>query len=166
MKMNFVFCKTDDGGMLRYAPFALNYNGMVMVNPPAEVYAALGWYAKTATPPDPVEGKVWEEDEPSAWAWDAATMTVRVTYHAEDVPAPEPMPRRWTPLTLKRGAVTRGWWDALKGILENANGYEDFLMCQFVAEDDAMFAPIYAVLCDAFGEDAVKSYLDELPTEA
>ena len=93
-------------------------------------------------------------------------MIVEVTYTAEDIPAPEPIPRKWTPLTIKRSAEAKGWWAAFKGILEADEVYEDFLMCQFVAEDDAMFSPIYNALCDAFGKEQVDAHLNELPTEA
>lgn len=77
----------------------------------------------------------------------------------------EPQPRRWTPLTLKRGAAARGWWEQFRAILQSAEGYEDFLMCQYVAEDDPMFRPIYDALCGMFGKELVDAYLDELPTE-
>lgn len=88
----------------------------------------------------------------------------RVFDVVEDEPV-EPQPRRWTPLTLKRGAAVRGWWEQFRAILQSAEGYEDFLMCQYVAEDDPMFRPIYDALCGMFGKELVDAYLDELPTE-
>ena len=166
MKMNYDYCKLDENAMLRYAPSIIKDDAGYHANPPQELYASNGWYRKTATPPEAAEGRYWVENEPRDWAWDAETMTVTVTYREVIVPEPEPMPRRWTPLTLKRGAEAKGWWAAFKGILEAAGGYEDFLMCKFVSEDDAMFSPIYGALCDAFGREYVDAYLNELPTEA
>ena len=165
MTLNYGFCRLEEG-VLRYAPVMVRHDGTVSVNPAGAVYAALGWYRLVKDPPAPGAGRVAVEDEPAAWAWEADGMLVRVTYREEDVPAPEPAPRRWTPLTLKRGAEARGWWVSLRSVLEAAGGYEDFLMCQFVAEDDAMFPPIYGALCDAFGKEQVDAYLDGLPTEA
>lgn len=166
MRMNYDYCYLDESGMLRYMPMILKDGDSYRVNPPPEVYAAHGGYKRRAIKHEPVEGVVWVENEPKDWAWDSDAMIVTVTYHEESAPEPAPIVRKWTPLTLKRGAEAKGWWGAFKGILEAANGYEDFLMCQFVAEDDAMFSPIYGALCDAFGDDAVREYLAELPTEA
>ena len=166
MKMNYDYCRLDENAMLRYAPSIIKDDAGYHANPPQEVYAAHGWYRKTAAPPEPIEGKVWVEKEPSAWVWSAGDMIVEVTYTAEDIPAPETIPRKWTPLTIKRSAEAKGWWAAFKGILEADECYEDFLMCQFVAEDDAMFSPIYNALCDAFGKEQVDAHLNELPTEA
>lgn len=166
MRLNYDYCYLDDSGMLRYMPMILKDGDSYRVNPPPEVYAAHGGYLKTDTKPEPIEGKAWIENDAKEWSWDDAAMAVAVTYHAEDVPEPEPIPRKWTPLTLKRGAEAKGWWNTFKQILEAANGYDDFLMCQFVAEDDAMFAPIYGALCDALGKGDVDAYLNELPTEA
>ena len=166
MRMNYDYCYLDDNGSLRYMPMILKDGDSYRVNPPQEVYAAHGGYKKTAAPPEPVEGVYWAENEPKDWVWDDTAMTVAVTYHEGVVPEPEPIVRKWTPLTLKRGAEAKGWWGAFKAKLEANGGYEDFLMCQYVAEDDAMFPGIYNALCDALGKDEVDAYLAELPTEA
>lgn len=97
--------------------------------------------------------------------WVSDGQKITVVREFKPLPEPTPVARRWTPLTLKRGAVAKGWWDEFKGILNLASGYEDFLMCQFVSEDDPMFQPIYNALCATFGTGLVDEYLSELPTE-
>lgn len=58
-------------GQLRFAPSKLNGDGVVVYNPPAEMYAEQGWLPVVFTEPpdDPPEGYTydssWEEQEES-----------------------------------------------------------------------------------------------------
>lgn len=145
------------GGVVEYAPDVIRVDGHDAISPSEEQLLAVGWKrVKDVTP------ETDEKHYAVATGWTETVTEIVRTYEVREV---EPTVRKWTPLTLKRGAVARGWWEAFKAILTAADGYEDFVMCQFVAEDDPMFAPIKAALAAKFGADAVDGYLAELPTE-
>ena len=152
-------------GTVEHAPKTLVVTGedgrvRIIPNPTAEDYLAAGYKCIVDHRLPPSEGFAIVAD-----GWDDQVEEIVAVYRYEPVAAPEPTVRKWTPLTLKRGAVARGWWDQFRAILQSADGYEDFLMCQHVAEDDPMFTPIHAALCSVFGDEAVDGYLDGLPTE-
>lgn len=154
--MNHSFGKLVDG-RVEYAPDVIRVDGHDAISPSAEQYLAVGWKRVKDVAP-----ATDERHYAVATGWTETDAEIVRTYEVREV---EPIVRKWTPLTLKRGAVARGWWEAFKAILTAADGYEDFIMCQFVAEDDPMFAPIKSALAAQFGADAVDGYLSELPTE-
>ena len=145
------------GGVVEYAPDVIRVDGHDAISPSEEQLLAAGYKRVTERAPE-----TDEKHYAVATGWTEAVTEIVRTYEVREV---EPTVRKWTPLTIKRGAVARGWWEAFKAILTAADGYEDFVMCQFVAEDDPMFAPIKAALAAQFGADEVDGYLAELPTE-
>lgn len=145
------------GNEVTFAPDIIRVDGHDAISPSEEQLLAAGWKRVKDVAPE-----TDEKHYAVATGWAETDAEIVRTYEVREV---EPTVRKWTPLTLKRGAVARGWWEAFKAILTAADGYEDFVMCQFVAEDDPMFAPIKAALAAQFGADAVDGYLAELPTE-
>lgn len=144
-------------GTIQYAPKTVEANGHLHLRPTAEDYLAAGFKPvideRPASLPNTYTVAVgWDESETA------------ITRLWEDRPI-EPTPRRWTPLTMKRGAIEKGWWADLKTTLLLFDAYDDFLMCQYIAEDDRLFAPIFNDLCKRYGEDEVKNYLDRLEVE-
>jgi len=76
-----------------------------------------------------------------------------------------PLPRRWTPLSIKRSAAKIGYWDALKAFLVAANAYDDFCMAQYEAEDDADFVMLMAAARQKFGDAVVDAILNNAEVE-
>ena len=166
MKMNYDYCKLDENAMLRYAPSIIKDDAGYHANPPQELYAAAGWYKKTAVQPEPIEGKVWVENEPSAWVWSAGDMIVEVTYTADDIPAPEPMPRRWSRLSVIRGCKAAGLWADFKAMLESVDMFDELIGADYLAEDDPNFLATMDAARQRFGADAVEALINSLPVEA
>lgn len=160
MKMNYNYCKLDENAMLRYAPIALEIGGKMVVNPTADEYAAAGWYKKTATPPDPIEGRVWRENEPSAWVWSSGDMIVEVTYTAEDIPAPEPMSKRYNKYKLACALKDANLVDAILGFFAaNPSAKLMWDTAQEFEETDENFVEICNQFVGAFGEETVAAIL-------
>lgn len=166
MRQNYDYCYLDESGMLRYMPMILRDGDSYRVNPPQEVYASHGGYKKTATPPEAVEGSYWAENEPKDWAWDKETMTVRVTYREENIPMSEPMPRRWSRLSVIRGCKAAGLWGEFKAMLESEDMFDELIGADYLAEDDENFVAMIDAARKRFGEDAVEALINSLPTEA
>lgn len=165
MRLNYNYCYLDENGIFRYMPMILKDGESYRVNPPPDVYAAHGGYKKTATPPEHVEGKVWIENEPKDWAWNMEAMTVAVTYHAEDVPEPEPMPRRWSRLSVIRGCKAAGLWAEFKAMLEAVDMFDELMGADYLAEDDDNFVAMMDAARKRFGADAVDALINSLPVE-
>ena len=166
MKMNYDYCKLDENAMLRYAPSIIKDDAGYHANPPQELYASNGWYRKTATPPEAAEGRYWVENEPRDWAWDAETMTVTVTYREVIVTDPEPMPRRWSRLSVIRGCKAAGLWADFKAMLESVDMFDELIGADYIAEDDENFIAMMEAARQRFGADAVEALVNSLPVEA
>lgn len=78
----------------------------------------------------------------------------RIPINSEDG---QPVPRRWTPLAIKRACGER--WATLKAALVDADLYEDFMMAQELVETDAAFARGYAWAVAQYGAEAVEAIL-------
>lgn len=160
MRLNYDYCRLDDNGILRYMPMILKDGDSYRVNPPREVYAAHGGYFKTDAMPEPVEGKMWVENEPKDWVWDADAMTVAVTYHAEDVPEPEPIPKRYNKYNLGIAIEEAGLIDAFLQLFEaNAKLKFHWNNAEEFEEGDANFEAFKAAMITAFDEDTVAEIL-------
>lgn len=160
MRLNYDYCCLDESGMLRYMPMILKDGDSYRVNPPREVYAAHGGYFKTATPPEPVDGKAWIENEPKDWAWNDEAMTVAVTYHAEDVPESEPLPKRYNKYDLGLAIEEAGLLDAFLQLFEaNAKLKFHWNNAEEFEESDANFEAFKAAMVEAFDEDKVAAIL-------
>lgn len=160
MKLNYDYCKLDENAMLRYAPSIIKDDSGYHANPPQELYAANGWYRKTATPPEAAEGRYCVENEPKNWAWDKETMTVAMTYHEEVVPVPEPIPKRYNKNALADAIVEAGKFAELNALfaknpvlLFRWNSALEFV------EDDKSFVQFRAMLVEEFGEETVAAIL-------
>ena len=160
MKMNFNYCKLDENAMLRYAPSIIKDDTGYHANPPQEVYAANGWYKKTAVQPDAAEGRYWAENEPRDWAWDKETMTVAVTYHEEVVPAPDPMPKRYNKYKLACALKESNLVDAILGFFAaNPSAKLMWDTAKEFEETDDNFVEICNRFVDSFGEETVSAIL-------
>lgn len=144
-------------GTIQYAPKTVEANGHLHLRPTAEDYLTAGFKPVIDERPytSPTEYAV-------AVGWEEFENSISRIYEIRPI---EPQPRRWTPLTMKRAAVAKQWWASFREVLEQYSAYEDFLMCQFIAENDPMFQPIYQALCAKYGEEEVKNYLDGLEVE-
>lgn len=151
------FAKLDEQKNIVYAKIPVDIDGVKHYAPSDETYLAAGFKPVIDERPytSPTEYAV-------AVGWEEFENSISRIYEIRPI---EPQPRRWTPLTMKRGALKRGWWQAFKGALEAADMYDDFLMCQYIAENDAAYPAIYAAMCQLFGKEEVDTYLAELEVE-
>ena len=78
--------------------------------------------------------------------------------------APKPPPRKWSRLSLKRALFSKGWWATAKGLMQAADAYDDFLMCDYVQEDDPAFIPLLDEMRRIYGPE-IDEVLDALPLE-
>ena len=157
--MNRNFGKLEDGA-LTYAPDALIIDGRTILSPKATHYLAAGYLPIEDAPPSepPAEGYHWE-----ARGWEAQEGAIRRVY--AEVENPPPAPRRWSSLAIKRVLEARGSWAEVKAMLEAANAYDDFLMADYIAEDDEAFLAARAEAVKLYGEETVAAILDTIPTE-
>lgn len=182
MKQNRNFAKPDENSRPIYAPTVLRVvthhhdEGVdpetgehwerdwdtyeTKTKPTAADYAQMGWLPLVdSVMPTPPEGKHWERNGKiysfeDGYAWDY-----------ELVDNPPPPPRRWSSLAIKRVLDPRGSWDQIKGLLEAAGVYDDFLMADYIAEDDEAFLAARAEAVKLYGEETVAAILDTIPTE-
>ena len=88
---------------------------------------------------------------------------VRAVYTV--VPPPAKGPRHWSSLAVKRTLEAAGKWTAVKELLVSLDRYDDFVMADYIAEDDAAFAAARAQAVALYGEPAVAALLDQIPVE-
>lgn len=155
--MNRKFGKINASGGIDYAPSALNTPKGYTFNPSDEDYLAAGWKRISDHMPPSREGGYW-----TATGWTETEATIDRVYEWREN---EPTPRRWTPLTIKRAAASQGIWGEFKEMLTANDAYEDFLMCQFVADNDPSFVELRKALAAKFGEDFVAQFLSGLEVE-
>lgn len=73
--------------------------------------------------------------------------------------------RHWTPLAIKRTLAAHGKWPEVKAMLVAADRFDDFVMARHIAEDDKDFLDARSLAVDMYGEEAVASLIDEIPTD-
>ena len=151
--MNRDYARIEDGRLV-YAPDML----LPSLRPPTTAdYAARGWL------------KIAPQNAPQSNGWHIA----RTGYDARDGQIwrvyewakDEPIPRRWTPLSLKRSAQRLGAWEQFKSFLMAANAYEDFVMAQIEAEADEQFSTLIAAARQQFGDELVDRILNGAEVE-
>ena len=113
------------------------------------------------------EGYHWERTgkwlEWKPWDIEDSAYIYPEYVEVENPPAP---PRRWSSLAIKRVLEARGSWAEVKGLLEAAGVYDDFLMADYIAEDDDAFLAARAEAVKLYGEETVAAILAAIPTEA
>lgn len=129
--------------------------------PTAADYARAGYL--------PVVDDYPSEPAPEGYHYEAISWTefndaIRRVY--APVQNPPPAPRRWSSLAVKRVLEARGSWGEVKGLIEAANLYDDFLMADYIAEDDDAFIAARAEAVRLYGEETVAAILDSIPREA
>lgn len=160
MRMNYDYCYLDEDGMLRYMPMIIKDGGSYRVNPPPDVYAAHGGYKRRAIKHEHLDGVVWVENDPKDWAWDKDLMIVEVTYHAEDVPEPEPTPKRYNKYNLGVAIEDAGLLDAFLALFEaNAKLKFHWNNADEFEEGDANFEAFKSAMIAAFGDETVTDIL-------
>lgn len=75
-------------------------------------------------------------------------------------------PRKWTRLSMKRALAAAGKWDIARSAMETLGIWDEFLMCDFIAEDDPSFVSAYDAVCAKYGKDEIDAFLDTVPAEA
>ena len=78
---------------------------------------------------------------------------VRV-YEERAIEPPTPPPTRYSKLRLIAAAKKRGKWDAIKSFIETAGYWDEWLVCQYLADDYEGFADIKARAANALGMTA------------
>ena len=144
-----------------YAPrYAITVNGRKIYNPKDKHYRLAGFLPVVEVPPSepPAEGYHWEPR-----GWEAQENAIRRVY--VEVANPPPAPRRWSSLAIKRVLEARGSWAEVKRMLEAAGVYDDFLMADYIAEDDQAFLSARAEAVKLYGEETVAAILDAIPQE-
>ena len=115
-------------------------DGTVVSRPTEAQYLAANQYRVIDVPPVAPEGFEAVHDD---WVEDAASKTATRLYRVKPVPAPVV---RYSKLKLITAAKAAGKWDALKGWIEAAGIYDEWLVCQYLSSDypgfDAMVARI------------------------
>ena len=145
-----------------YAPrYAITVNGRKVYGPKDKHYRMAGYKSVVETPPsEPAQEGYHYEPR----GWEERDGAIRRVY--VEVANPPPAPRRWSSLAIKRVLESRGSWAEVKGLLEAAGMYDDFLMADYIAEDDEAFLAARAQAVSLYGEETVAAILDTIPTEA
>jgi hypothetical protein len=155
------------GGELTYAPRSLIIDGREIWNPRAETYEQAGYLpVDTSAPSEPApEGYHYE---PRGWEIfddDRSPVARHIRRVWELVANSPPPPRRWSSLAIKRVLEARGSWAEVKAMLEEMNAYDDFLMADYIAEDDDVFIEARTQAVVLYGGEKVARILDAIPTE-
>lgn len=154
------FGKAVNHALVRAKPYVI-IGGVRWFNPTAEKYAQADdgpWLPIVDVPP------VTDEQHyavPVGWENEAGNC-VRQYEIREYVPPP----KKWTPLAIKRALVEAEKWDEVKGMVDAAGLYEDFVMAQVIAENDDAFKAGYAQAVEMYGKEAVDAILAQIPPEA
>jgi hypothetical protein len=158
--MNRSFAKPRADMTPEFAPDVLEINGRKVYNPKA-VHCKIAGYLplEDSVMPTPPEGMRWERSgkiyiHEGGYAWDYVL-----------VDNPPPPPRRWSSLAIKRVLEARGSWAEVKALLEEMNAYDDFLMADYIAEDDDVFIEARTQAVVLYGGEKVARILDAIPTE-
>ena len=147
---------------LEPAPRIVKVNGRTYINPGHGIYAMAGIEAYTLAPPEPppeIPGKVAVPD-----GYEVVDGKFHVKYRYEDKPAPAP--RKWSSLAMKRVLEKAGKWDEVKTMLNTLNKYDDFVMADYIAEDDDDFLTARAAAENKYGAEAVQRIIDSIPQTA
>ena len=153
------FGKVVNGSLVRAKPYVF-IGGVRWFNPKANDYARADdgpWLPIEDRPP------VTDEDH-YAVATNWAEVDGKCVRQYE-IRQRERQMRRWTPLSIKRTLVAVEKWDAVKSLMLAADKYDDFVMAQYVAEDDDAFLSVYEQAVAAYGKEAVDAILDQIPAE-
>lgn len=146
-------------GRLVYAPDAVTTAEGFHLNPTAEHYASCGWLPVSDMPPAPRDGYY---AVPAGWTEKDGAI-VRV-YEERAIEPPTPIPTRYSKLRLIVAAKKRGKWDAIKSFIETAGYWDEWLVCQYLADDYEGFSDIKARAANALGMTAEE--VDEMLAEA
>jgi len=82
------------------------------------------------------------------------------TYEIRKLPT---LPRHWSSLAMKRALEKAGRWAEIKALLSAADKYDDFIMADYIAEDDQDFKDARAQAVEMYGEEAVARLLNNIP---
>lgn len=160
--MEVMFGKAVNGALVRAMPY-VKIGGIRWTCPTAEMYAKADdgpWL--------PIEDKKPTCDQKHyavAADWKELDGKVVRQYVIRDIDPPKPHVRKWTPLSIKRALMMAEKWDEVKGIVEAAGLYDDFIMAQVIAEDDDAFKTGYAHAVEIYGKEAVDAILAQIPEE-
>ena len=144
-----------------YAPrYVIEVNGRKVYNPKDKHYRMAGYQSVVEAAPS-VPAQEGYHYEPRGWEAQEGAIR-RVYVEAAD---PPPAPRRWSSLAIKRVLESRGSWAEVKAMLEAAGVFYDFLMADYIAEDDEAFVAARAEAVKLYGEETVAAILDTIPTE-
>ena len=141
--------KLCEGGKIIYAPSELKVGNTYYPAPTAEQYAAFGYLPVRDMPPAPRDGYY---AVPTGWTKKDGAI-VRV-YEERAIEPPTPLPTRYSKLRLIAAAKKRGKWDAIKAFIETAGYWDEWLVCQYLADDYEGFADIKARAANALGMTA------------
>ena len=147
--LNRNYGKLRDDARIIYAPTEVKVGNTYYPAPTAEQYAACGYLPVKDMPPAPRDGYY---AVPTGWAEkDGAIIRV---YEERAIEPPTPPPTRYSKLRLIVAAKKRGKWDAIKSFIETAGYWDEWLVCQYLADDYEGFADIKAKAANALGMTA------------
>ncbi len=149
-----------ENGKLKPAPMVYppkEAGGKAITAPTAEEHAEHGAY-----PYRPVQAETREGFAAQCVGYEVVDGAWQPIYDYDPIPA---VVRRWSSLAIKRTLQTAGKWDEVKAMMVAADKYDDFLMADYIAEDDDDFRAVYAVACEAYGTEAVDALIDAIPME-
>ena len=147
--LNRDYGKLRDDARIIYAPTEVKVGNTYYPAPTAEQYAAAGYLPVRDMPPAPRDGYY---AVPTGWAEkDGAIIRV---YEERAIEPPTPPPTRYSKLRLIVAAKKRGKWDAIKSFIETAGYWDEWLVCQYLADDYEGFADIKTRGANALGMTA------------
>ena len=147
--LNRNYGKLCEGGKIIYAPSEVKIGNTYYPAPTAEQYAAFGYLPVRDMPPAPREGYYAVPTDYEVRGGEI----VRV-YEERAIEPPTPPPTRYSKLRLIVAAKKRGKWDAIKSFIETGGYWDEWLVCQYLADDYEGFADIKARAANALGMTA------------
>ena len=146
--LNRKYGKLTDG-KITYAPIELATDAGLVINPTAEQYATAGWLPIIDERPAEREGYYAVPT-----GYEVRGGEIVRTYEERAVEPPTPLPTRYSKLRLIVAAKKRGKWDAIKSFIETAGYWDEWLVCQYLADDYEGFADIKSRAANALGMTA------------
>lgn len=108
---------------------------------------------------DPETGETYE--------WDELVYRGKVIrhYRYEPIPEPEPRVRRWSQRNIMVALKETGRWETAKEMMVQMDAWDEFVISQFIAEDNPSFVAAREAAYQAFGKEAVDALVDSIPEE-
>ena len=181
MQYNLNYGKlTDD--VFTYAPRDVEFGHRTIVNcTNADIYYALGYRDVIEDKEERVgvtavfdhaeqEDDQYEEREDSETheKWQELTYRGKIIrhYRYEPIVAPPPPVRRWSQRNIMVALKAADKWTTAKQMMVEMDAWDEFVISQFIAEDNPTFISAREAAYEAYGKEVVDALIDSIPEEA